>query len=613
MGGIRRLPYPPRLFENHFEMPKSATYKNVQRGLGTRAGNQTLQVEHPPPKPFRSSVMKRIWLAAAALSGAFVLACFLYGSALKGEFVFDDLELPLHIPLKEMPLMLWLGGVRPVLMFSYWLNRQLFGDGPFTYHLVNLVIHTINTGLVFLLISRILSLAGWTGTRTRIFAACGSLLFLLHPLQTESVSYIAGRSESLASLFLLLAYVCYLYLRNQGISWTAAIVVILLFGLGVGAKENAVSLAGILLLTDLFWPKPFGTQGLRKNWRLYLLMAPVALAATIAIFRMLATAGTAGFSVATSRWYQYAFTEMRAIPTYVRMALIPVGQSLDHDFPISHTPWEYGAIFYGLLLLAGVGALIRFRRKVPLACFGVLMFLIFLAPTSSIVPIDDALVERRMYLPLVGLILAGCELASRIRLSRTMWGCVLAGMALFFGSFCYARNQLWGEPDKLVTLAAMEASTNPRPMLNLTEVLIRHNRCDLAVPYLQRAERILGVNYYVEVGWGRILACLNRDQEALQKLTLAARLQPCSQVFEWIGLLYGKLGRSEEAGKALRKAAELDPNSQSAHGSLALWYESVHDLAAAEREYRAAAKLDRSDLWARFGLMRTRALGNTRH
>src|SRR6185369_15722271 len=102
-------------------------------------------------------------------------------------------------------------------------------------------------------------------------------VFLVHPLQTESVSYIAGRSESLASLFLLVSYLVFLYRPGESISWGRAFAVLLIFGLAVKTKENAVSLAGILFLTDLMWPSPFSLDGPRKNWRLYALMIPGAI------------------------------------------------------------------------------------------------------------------------------------------------------------------------------------------------------------------------------------------------------------------------------------------------------------------------------------------------
>jgi protein O-mannosyl-transferase len=253
-----------------------------------------------------------------------------------------------------------------------------------------------------------------------------------------------------------------------------------------------------------------------------------------------------------------------------------------------------------------VVAAVVWRRRYPLCCFGLLMFLIWLAPTSSIVPLDDALVERRMYLPLLGLILIGCELASKARISRPTAAWLFAFTALVLGRLTYDRNQLWGQPEKLMEMAASAAVYNPRPLLNFTEILIRQGRCDLAPAYLERAERALPNNYYVNAGWGRALACLGHFDQALQRLQVAARINPSSQVYEWLGLVYGQMGQVEQAGSALKRAVEIDPNSESAHGSLALWFEETNNLEAADREYRAAISLDHYDSWAKTGFMRVR-------
>ena len=190
----------------------------------------------------------------------------------------------------------------------------------------------------------------------------GAAVFLIHPLQTESVSYVAGRSESLAAFFVLLAYVVFLYRRQEAISWVETAMVLTLFALGVTAKENAVSLAGVLVLTDVYWPRAFSARGLRINWKLYAAMAAGVIVAVWKVFRMLAAAPSAGFSLPGVTWYQYGFTQARSFFTYVRLAVIPVGQSIDHDYPVSHTILEHGAIFY-LAALAGLIALCYAWRR----------------------------------------------------------------------------------------------------------------------------------------------------------------------------------------------------------------------------------------------------------
>src|SRR5690242_1623287 len=136
-------------------------------------------------------------------AGALIVGCLVYAPAFNGEFVFDDFGLPFQRSSRAEPLGSWLSGVRPVLMFSYWLNDRLWGEGSASYHIVNFLIHAAATSLVFLVLYRLFELAGWVPRKRAVAAVLGAAVFLVHPLQTESVSYVAGRSESLASFLVL--------------------------------------------------------------------------------------------------------------------------------------------------------------------------------------------------------------------------------------------------------------------------------------------------------------------------------------------------------------------------------------------------------------------------
>jgi len=543
-----------------------------------------------------------VFLGCAALAGL-----FLYGPAFHGRFVFDDPGLPFYHSLGDEPVSTWTSGVRPVLMVSYWMTRALWGEDPFGYHSVNLLIHILNSGLVLLVIWRLLGWANWDPVRRKWMSIAGATVFLIHPLQTEAVSYIAGRSESLSTLFLLAGYALFLYRRREEISWLEAIGVLALFGIAVGTKENAVSLAGILILTDVSWPMPFSVAGLRRNRRLYILMLPGAVAAAVLIFRMLAGAASAGFSIREFTWYEYAFTQARAIFTYIRLSVLPIGLSVDHDFPKSHTILQHGTILWMLLLAVLVYGAIRLRHRYPVACFGLFLFLVALAPTSSIVPIADPLVDRRMYLPILGLVLICCDLCRRVNFSSPgAWG-TAAVVFMWLAGSCYVRSQAWGNPDELFAEAAMESTHNVRPYLNLTEVLVHERRCGLAFPHLERADRLFPRDYRLQIAWAWALECVGEREPAMQRLRAAAQLHPSSRVYEDMGLLYGEMGDSTEAGRALEKAVELDGKSASAHDALALWYESVHNLTGAQAEYEKGLSLDRNDASARAGLARVRA------
>lgn len=557
------------------------------------------------PNPLTWAGFLRPWPVIGLVLAAFAVGAVLYSAALNGRFVFDDEGLPFRRGIQDESLSVWLSGVRPILMFSYWLNYNISAQDPYSYHLLNLLIHTINTGLVSMVLFRLLALAGWEAAKCQRAALIGATMFLVHPLATESVSYIAGRSESLAALFMLLTYLVFLSRYPDALSWKRSLAVLALFGMGVATKENAAGFAGILLLTDLTWPQPFSTVGLRRNYRLYLLMAPAVLVAMVYVARVLTSSESAGFSFKEFTWYQYAFTEARAIFEYVRLAVVPLGQSLDHDFPISRTIMEHGAVFYLALLALLIGAAIAFRRRYPVGCFGFFMFLILLAPTSSIVPIADPLVERRLYLPMVGLILVGCEFASRIPRPKSV-NLLTAAPVLMFAVLCCQRNQLWSQPEQLWAMAAQESTSKGRPYAHLAEVLIAENRCAEAIPYLERGERLMPRNYFIETAWGKVLECAGKREDAVQRLQRAASIVETSTVYQWIGLLYGEMGRNEEAGRALEKAVQVGPRDSGAYSALGLWYESTGKAAEAEQRYRKALSFDAHNYEARRGLARVR-------
>src|SRR3954454_5390180 len=129
---------------------------------GQKIGPPPVPPSSPGP-PISKSLRAAVWL------GAVVLAAMVYRPALHGAFVFDDLALPFQLTIAETSLRSWLDGTRPVLMFSYWLNFSLSGAAnPFSYHLLNVLIHAVNTVLVFGILAWVLDAAGWAKERVRI-------------------------------------------------------------------------------------------------------------------------------------------------------------------------------------------------------------------------------------------------------------------------------------------------------------------------------------------------------------------------------------------------------------------------------------------------------------
>jgi hypothetical protein len=234
--------------------------------------------------------------------------------------------------------------VRPLLMFTYWANYSTSGMSSDAYHLTNIAIHVLNVCLVFLILLRIFIWTGWTANEARVGALIGAAIFLVHPLQTESVSYIAGRSESLAASFVLASYAVFLYRRAPAISWLESGAVLVLFAMAVATKENAVALAGVFLLTDLFWPGDGWLAQLWRNRRLYGLMVPGVL---VALVGGSPRAGPLRNGGLLDPWRHLVSIRLYAgagdlrIRTPVSSAGRPVGGSRLRGFPFHHRAWRY--------------------------------------------------------------------------------------------------------------------------------------------------------------------------------------------------------------------------------------------------------------------------------
>ncbi|MGB9606180.1 MAG: hypothetical protein ACPL88_09940, partial [Bryobacteraceae bacterium] len=206
-----------------------------------------------------ASRTRRWWIYPAAALGVLWLTLEVYRPALRGPFLFDDLYLPFTNPgLQQAPLRYWLGQIRPVLMLSYWISYRLGEMEPYAYHLFSVLAHLAAGLFVFLTARKILEAAQVEASRRQIFAGFVALLFLWHPLQTESVAYIAGRSEVLAGTFYLGALTLFVVRPGTAISWTRAAAVLSLYAAAVLSKEHAASLVAVLAITDLYWNGGWG-------------------------------------------------------------------------------------------------------------------------------------------------------------------------------------------------------------------------------------------------------------------------------------------------------------------------------------------------------------------
>jgi protein O-mannosyl-transferase len=551
------------------------------------------------------------WIFLASCCAAVLILFKVYAPAIGAPFFFDDFALPFTLQTyRVQPLSDWLAGVRPVLMFTYWINYQQSGLEPHTYHLLNIWLHFFNTCLIFLIVRRIGSWVEPDAWKRNVLSLFAAGLFLLHPVQTEAVSYITGRSDVLSSLLMLAAIVVFVYRWPDRISTRWLLLILLLLGLACGAKEYAAVLPAVLLLTDCFWTSETAWAAIRKNRVMYLTIGVLGVAGMAYVWRIIATAPTAGFSIKSFTWYQYFFTECRAVWVYIRLFIFPFGQNVDYDFPISKTLLEHGA-WVGLLgLLAAIWMSWRYRARYPLACYGFALFLLLLAPTSTFVPIMDPIFERRLYLPMIGLLFIVFDVLRRLPWGKTELSALLLAILGASALLTYQRNTLWSNAISLWQDAASKSPSKTRTHSMLGMSLLTAGRCQEAEHEYAMAAKLLPVDLKhptaatadILANWGLASYCLKQTEPALTKLLQAAAINPTAQLYSQIGMIYEGLQAWDQSLDFLHRSIALDQGYEPTYVYLGNLYMETGRPAEATQYYSQATALDPADQYARSAL-----------
>ena len=405
----------------------------------------------------------------------------------------------------------WLGSARVLPAITLALNYAVAGQDTTGYHVVNLLVHllaSLGVYVLALLSCRTPRLRDSAlATRPVLFASAAALLFACHPLQTQAVTYIVQRVAAMAAMFYVWSVVAYVSARlrdeaGEGRRARRLYGACLALALAaVFSKENAVTLPAMLALAEIVF---FGRRRLTALLRYALLAAPLPLLPVAwklfaqgarpgpatwgerfaAALQSPSTTGTAHTALS------YALTQLLVLPRYLGLLLVPVGLNIDHDVPAATTlspPVLAGLLFLLVLAAAGVWA----ARRFPLIGFAILWFFIAQSVESSFLPIDDVMMEHRMYLAMPGLSLA---IAATYGAAQRRWprSGRLAGAAIaaLLVALTFARNQVWQTPLSLWSDAARKSPHKARVQVNLGVAYHAEDRLDEAIRHYCAALRI---------------------------------------------------------------------------------------------------------------------------
>jgi protein O-mannosyl-transferase len=602
-----------------------------------------------------------------------LLAMAAYGNSFTVPFFFDDRPAILNNPtirdlstaLNSPPSGGTLG--RPVANLSLALNYAISGTSVWSYHVANLAIHVLAGLALFGILRRTLL---QPCLRTRFGSAALSLAFLsagiwlVHPLQTETVTCVVQRTESLASLFFLLAL--YGFIRGTegggfnggpstgsghstpkksagherrpkaGVEWFVVSGFSCLLGM---ATKEIMAVAPIMIF---LYDRTFIAGSFREAWRRHKRMHLSLAAAWLLLGYLVlkdegARGKAAGFGLGVTPW-NYALTQCRAVVHYLFLSFWPHPLVVDYGTEVirnfSEVWWQAG--FLAMLLAGVVVAMVRWP---PIGFLGAWVFVI-LAPSSSVIPlVSQTMAEHRMYLPLAAIItgtVMGIYALARRR-GRWVLAILLPGLALL----TWLRNQdyrselnIWsdtlekrpgnlrarnevansleslGRHDEAIAqykISLQLSPGDPAAHYNLALILMKVNRSADAITEFREAVRLNPKFAEAQSELGNALIQSGKADEGIKYCQEALRLRPdFAQAQFYIGIGLFHLGQFEKAREQFAETVRLAPDFAEAHNNLGSALYVLGRRAEAIEQYEEALSLNPDYAEARTNLEKVR-------
>ncbi len=535
----------------------------------------------PQPGPDQAFLSSRLAVILAGV-GLALAALAVYANSFAGPFVFDDIPSIVENPTLRH---LWPPGDvlatphgagqtvtgRPVLNLSLALNYALGGEAVAGYHAVNLAIHIVAGLLLLGLVRRTLLLPLWQGRFATMALPLGlsvALLWTVHPLQTESVTYVVQRAESLMGLWYLLTL--YAFLRGatsstSGSGWfTLATAGCLL---GMGTKEVMVTAPLLVLLYDRTFVAGTFREAWRARGRWYLALAATWIGLALLVAGAGGRGGSAGFGSGLS-WWTYLLTQCRAVTLYLWLSVWP--HPLVADYGIGRVETLAAVAPQALLLvLLAAATLVALWRRPALGFLGCWFFVI-LAPSSSVIPVaTQTIAEHRMYLPLAAVVTLAVLGSYTWIGPRSLVVFLVAALAL--GAMTVRRNTVYHSSLSFWSDAAVQCPGNARARIALGTLLATGNRLPEAAVELEAAVRLDPTSVEALNNLANVLAATGRFSEAIPIYGRVLELTPREANPHYnLGNILAQLGRANEALDHYQAAARFAPGDADVQYRLAL-------------------------------------------
>lgn len=501
---------------------------------------------------------RTLWIPGLFLGLAFLL----YSNTFTSGLHLDDF----HV-LGKFRFRPFLWSPRMVSDFTFALNYKMWGMDVFGYHVVNTLIHAACSYVLFVFI-RLLGIG-------RFPALLAGLLFLVHPLCTQAVTYICQRYSSLAAFFFMGSLVCYVKARTaKKACWYGAAIILSVFA--VLSKEYTAILPVVLLLVELFFINSDEEHKVKKvAW-----VAPFFLSsyAMLAIVGRLPVYPVSSLDSMLPRWapeqisrLTYFVSEIKIICTvYLKLMVFPFGQNIDHSYLITDQLLSAHVVPYACLILLLFGLAIWMYGKERLISFGIFWIFIVLMPTSSLIPNTEFVAEHRAYLPLAGIsfIVAGIW---RMMRHKKAFVSLFVAVIVLLGLLTVLRNQAWKDEFSLWEDALKKSPTKARVWATLGKAYL--DKRDY-VKAKQMSEKAVQLDPALLGAINNLAVCYldyYRDEDKAKELIehILNKRPDAQNAILNLGVIHLRRRELDEALACLLKALEMDSENERVYFNLA--------------------------------------------
>jgi Tfp pilus assembly protein PilF len=497
---------------------------------------------------------------------AVALAAVAYLGALDNPFVYDDRDTVVaneSLRSGSVHYILGYSLFRPVVNVSYAADYAVWGLRPFGFHLTNLALHLLVVALFYGVVWRLVDDRNAVGPRALPAwpaATAAAILWGVHPLLTEAVAYVSGRSELLSAAGTLAAL---LWWRSGMLSGRAGSLVLGTFAflLAIAAKETAAAAPVVLLAWDRLLMPDRG-----RRWRMLRVHAPLLAFVAMAGIARLWVLLSAEAPLLRGPW-ENLLLQARVIPRYAMLTFAPLGQTIMHGVTFPNGPADLLSLVLLGAMAAGACLAWRLRGSEPLVPFGILWFLLLLLPSSSVIALREPMAEHRAYLASAGLVVLAVAATFRsARVGGSLGAGVVGAIGVALALLTMSRVDVWADPVRLWEEAARRAPEMWEPHYSLGDALREQNRCGEAV-----------------TAYRRVVALRPNHRDAQNNL----------------GICLAQLGRRDEAREAFEASLRADPSFARGHTNLGNLALVEGDLARARRHFLDAIEADSANVTAR--------------